>query len=267
MILLAGADELYEVAGVERAVDNLEVGNDAAEWVEYRVENQGLERSFRVAFGRRDALYDGLQNVGHAHAGLARGADNLFGFAAEQVNNLVLDLFGFGRIEVAFVEHGYDFQVIVDGHVEIRYGLGLDALRGIDNEQSALACCNRARHLVGKVDVSGGVNEVQHVALAVELVVHLNGVALDGDAAFALEVHVVEYLGLHVFLADCVGIFEQTVGQCALAVVNVGYYAKIADIFHSVCKAFQSAKLRKIPHLRKWGTISRRGLLIFGSAR
>ena len=47
-----------------------------------------------------------------------------------------------------------------------------------------------------------------------------------------LQLHVVEHLILHVALADGVGHLQQTVGQRALAVVNMGYYAKIAYVLH-----------------------------------
>jgi hypothetical protein len=54
----------------------------------------------------------------------------------------------------------------------------------------------RARHLVAEIDVAGGVDQVQFVRLAVGvLVVDRDRVHLDGDAPFALQVHVVQELG------------------------------------------------------------------------
>ena len=72
----------------------------------------------------------------------------------------------------------------------------------------------------------------RRVPLSVNDVVHLYGVALDCYAALSFEIHVVEHLRLHVFGCDCVGVFEQTVGQGRFAVVDMGYYAEITDIFH-----------------------------------
>jgi hypothetical protein len=54
--------------------------------------------------------------------------------------------------------------------------------------------------------------------------------ALDGYSAFALKVHVVEHLP--VCDLNCVGKFEQAVSQSRLAVVNVGYDAKVSNILH-----------------------------------
>ena len=81
--------------------------------------------------------------------------------------------------------------------------------------------------------MSRSVDEIEHIFLAVELVVHLDCVALDSDAALALEVHVIEHLGLHVLGGYGVGIFEKAVGKSALAVVDMRYDAEIADVLHS----------------------------------
>jgi len=61
-------------------------------------------------------------------------------------------------------------------------------------------------------------------------------VALDGDALFALEVHVVEHLRLHFALVQRVGFLQQPVGKRRLAMVDMGYDAEIADVFHIYSK-------------------------------
>ena len=74
-------------------------------------------------------------------------------------------------------------MVGVDGLINVGEGLGLDPLRGIDDEEGAFAGGNRAAHLVREVDVTGCIDEVELVFRAV-----LRGVAqayrlrLDGDA-------------------------------------------------------------------------------------
>ena len=134
IILLACGHKLHEVILRDGAVHNLEIGDDAAEGVEDRVENQSLERRVRVALGGGHALHNGTEDVLHTHAGFARCADDVLMFAAQQLHNLVLHLLGLGRVEVALVHDRYDFQVVVDGHVEVGDGLRLDALRGVHNQ-------------------------------------------------------------------------------------------------------------------------------------
>ena len=62
------------------------------------------------------------------------------------------------------------------------------------------------------------------------LVHHADGVGLDGDAAFALEVHGVEDLGLHLARGDGAGELEEPVGEGGLAVIDVGDDGEVADV-------------------------------------
>ena len=56
-----------------------------------------------------------------------------------------------------------------------------------------------------------GVDEVENVVLTFVLVAHLNGMRLDRDATLALEVHVVEGLGLHLAIGDGACGLEQAI--------------------------------------------------------
>ncbi len=58
-------------------------------------------------------------------------------------------------------------QVVLQGQVEVGERLRLDPLRGVDEQHRALAGGQRAGHLVGEVDVAGGVDHVQDVVGAV----------------------------------------------------------------------------------------------------
>ncbi len=112
---------------------------------------------------------------------------------------------------------------MVDGKISIGQRLRLDALRGVHHQQSALAGGQRARDLVAEVHVAGSVDQVELVGVAVvRLVHHAHGVGLDGDAALALQVHVVQDLRLHLAACHRAGQLQQTVAQRRLSVVDVG---------------------------------------------
>ena len=73
--------------------------------------------------------------------------------------------------------------------------MGLDALGGIDDEEGALAGGEGAADLVAEIYVTGGVNEVEFVGLAIAGgVAHADGGGLDGDAFLALEFHRIQNL-------------------------------------------------------------------------
>ena len=119
----------------------------------------------------------------------------------------------------------------VERLIDVRQRLRLDALRGVDDQQRALAGRQRARDLIGEVDVPGRVHQVEDVALAVlRLVVQPDGLRLDGDAALFLDVHRVEDLLAHVARGDRAGLLDQPVGKRRLAVVDMGHDREIADI-------------------------------------
>ena len=179
---------------------------------------------------------DGFEHVGDAEAGLGRDQHGAGGVDADHLLDLLADALGLGGRQVDLVEDDDDLVVLVDGLVDVGQCLRFDALRGVDDEQRALAGGERARHLVGEVDMAGRVDEVEHVVLAVVgAVVEAHGLRLDGDAALALDVHRVEHLLLHVARLQPAGGLDQPVGERRLAVVDVGDDREIADVGNGSC--------------------------------
>jgi hypothetical protein len=155
------------------------------------------------------------------------------GIAAIQPDDR-LDLFAdplrIGAGQVDLVEHRNDLQIVLQRQIHVGQGLGLHPLAGIHHQQGPLTGLQRAAHLIGEVNVAGGVDQVEDVRLPVgRLVLHAGGLELDGDAALALQLHVVEELLLHVARGDGAGVLQQPVGQGRFAVVDVGNDAEVAD--------------------------------------
>ena len=132
---------------------------------------------------------------------------------------------GIGRGQVDLVHDRDDLEVVLDRQVGVRERLRLDPLRGVHEEERALARLERARHLVGEVDVTGRVDQVQLVALPLDA----DGLRLDRDAALALEIHRVEHLLAHLPLRERRGQLEDAVGERRLAVVDVRDDGEVAD--------------------------------------
>ena len=170
-----------------------------------------------------------VEEVLDAHAGLARHAQHVIGRTADEAGELVRVLVGVGGGKVDLVEDRDDGEVVLEREVEVGEGLRLDALCCVDEQDRTLTRRQRPGHLVGEVDVAGGVDHVERVGLAVELPGHAHGLTLDGDAALALDVHAIEVLGAHVAVADDSGHLQHAVGQGRFAVVDVGDDAEVAD--------------------------------------
>lgn len=54
---------------------------------------------------------------------------------------------------------------------------------------------------------------------------------LYGDTSLALEIHIIKHLGLEILSGDSIGVLKETIGKCALAVVDMGYYRKVSYMF------------------------------------
>ena len=79
--------------------------------------------------------------------------------------------------------------------------------------------------------MAGRVHQVELVGFAVlGGIVEADRLRLDGDAAFALDIHIVEHLFLHLALGQAAAELDHAVGQGRLAVVNMGNDGKIADV-------------------------------------
>ena len=123
-------------------------------------------------------------------------------------------------------------------------GLGLHALRRVDQQDRPFAGRQAARDLVVEVDVPGRVDQVQLVDLAIERVIDRDGPRLDRDPSLALQVHVVEQLLAKLALGDRAGLEQELVGQRALAVVDVGDDREIADELGVENHGYESSGLR-----------------------
>ncbi len=224
-----GRHHQHPLAVAELPVDDADVGDDASVGVVDRVEDQGPGRRVRVADRRGQLADDLVEQGGDPVAGLGRHPQHLGRVAADDVGQLCGVLVGLGAGQVDLVEHRDDVQVGVQGQVEVGQGLCLDPLRGVDQQHRTLAGGQRARHLVGEVDVAGGVDHVEHVVHPGHFPGHPHSLGLDGDAAFALDVHPVEVLGAHGPGIDHAGELQHPVGQRRLAMVDVGDDAEVPD--------------------------------------
>ena len=226
-----GGDKLDLLALAQFAVDDAHQHHDAEIGVVPAVDEQRLQRRVAIAFRRRQAVDDSFQHIGNAKAGLRRDHHRVGRVDADNVLDLLLDALGLGGGEIDLVENRNDFVVIVDGLIDVRQRLRLDALARIDDEERSLAGRERARDLVGEVHMPRRVDEIEHILLAVpRLVVEPDRVGFDRDPALALKVHRVEDLVHHLAIGHGPAELDQPVCECGFPVVDMGDDGKIADM-------------------------------------
>jgi hypothetical protein len=256
-----GAHHADALASSEHAVDDANEHHDAEIAVVPAVDQQRLERRIAVALGRGQARDDPLQHLGHVEACLRRDQDRVGGVEADHVLDLLFHLFRLGGRQVDLVEDGHDLVIVVDRLIHVGERLRLHALGGIDHQKRAFAGGERAVDLVGKVDVARRIDQVEDVVLAVaRAVIEPHGLRLDGDAAFALDVHGIEHLLHHLALGETAGRLDQAIGQRRLAVVDMRDDGEVADVFDGrIHGARISTRVRKrqalVPRTRSSRTL------------
>ena len=158
LVFAIGGKKLDLIAFFEAAVEDAVIGDDAPKGVVNAIKNHGLQRGLWIAFGRRYAFHDCLEDVFHAQTGLSAGRNDIVHGTADEVHDLIAYHFRVGRVQIHFIQDWNNLQIVFKGEVQVRNGLSLNALRSIYDEQRTFACCNGTRHFVTEVYVSGGVD-------------------------------------------------------------------------------------------------------------
>ena len=245
--LCAGTHQADGVTGLDGALKDAHIDDDALIAVVDGVEDQRFQRQRRVAGGGGHVPHDALQNVLNADAQLGGHARGLHAGQADDVLDLLRHGVRVGAGQVDLIQNRYDFQVVVQRQVAVCQRLGLHALAGVHDQHCTLAGGQAAADLVLEVNMARSVDEVELVGLAVVgLIAHRHGAGLDGDAALFFNVHVVQHLVGHRALVNAVGQLQHTVGQGGFAVVDVCDNAEVADVFagHQVSsKSFQISQI------------------------
>ena len=119
IILFSRIEKLHLVALANRAVFNLEISYNSTERVEYRDENQSLQRRLFIPFGMRNTFNHSSQYLFHSHTRFTGCTNYLLALATQQFNDFVLHFFGIGARHVTFINHRNNLKVMLNGHIQI----------------------------------------------------------------------------------------------------------------------------------------------------
>ena len=122
--------------------------------------------------------------------------------------------------------------------MNVGHGLGLHPLGCIDDQHRPFTGAQAAGHLVRKIDVTRGVDQVQFVSFtALRLIQHGDRVRFDGNPPLLFEVHRIEQLIFHLARGDRARPVQQSVRKCGLPVIDMGDDAEISNVccVHSLC--------------------------------
>ena len=187
LINRAGGHHFNIHAGLDGALLDPGVDDDTPVRIILAVKNQCLQRRFPVAGGSGNVFDNHFQHAVNIDAILGGDFRGILGGDADNVLHLGFDFRRAGGGQVDFVDHRQHFQPCVNGKVGIGQGLGFHTLGSVHHQHRAFAGGKRAGHLIVKVHMARGVDQVQGVGFpVVGGVVQGNGGCLDGDAPLPL---------------------------------------------------------------------------------
>ena len=217
---------------VDGSLENPEIGYNTAERVKEGIKYHSLQWCFRISSRGRDTGDDRVKYFIDPLSCLRADREDLFPVTSQKIDHLIFDLLHHGRIHVDLVQNRNDGQVMLNRQVKVRDGLGLDTLRGIDHQKGPFAGSDGTGYFVGKIDMAGGIDQVEDVFLTLRLKIHLNGVTLDRNPPFSFQIHIIQHLFPRITIRNSIGPLKETVGQGRFTVVNMGNDAKVAYVFH-----------------------------------
>ena len=133
--------------------------------------------------------------------------------------------------QVNLVDDRQDFQIRIQGQVDIGQGLGFDSLGRVHHQNGPFTGCQGTRHLIGKVNVSGGVNQMENIGFPIlGLVVELDRIELDGNPTLPLQVHTIQELGLHFPAGYRLRLLQNPISKGRFPMVNMGNNGEVPNL-------------------------------------
>ena len=159
-----------------------------------------------------------------------------------QVEDRLLRSFGVAVGFVHLVDHNYRFEAQFDGFLKHETRLRHRAFEGVNHKEDAVGHIEHTLDLAAEVAVARGVDDVNLVVA----VAYRDVLGEDGDAAFTLEVVVVEdKFASFLVVAEELGLIEHTVDKGGFTVVDVSDDGDVAYVLHEIIFSRVNGGLRK----------------------
>ena len=176
-------------------------------------------------------MHDGFKRFDNALTCLGRNTYRFGGIDADHVFDLLGNTVAVRRGQVDLVQDRHDVMIRVNRVIHVGKRLRLYALGTIDNQQRPFDRAHGPRNLVGEIDVTGGVDQIEDIFLAIfGRVIDPHRLGLDRDPALALDIHRIEHLRLHIAQGNGVRLLDQAIGERGFTMIDVGDDGEIADM-------------------------------------
>ena len=226
----AGGHEADGITGADNPFEDAHQDHRAVIGVEPAIEDQAAQRRLPLPTGRRNIRHDAFQHGFGADTILGAGQDGPGAVQADDVLELPFDPLGIGARKIDLVDDRQDLKVVIQRQIDVGHGLRFHSLGGVHHQDRSFAGSQTPGNLVGEIHVAGGIDEVQDIGFAAGgPVVEPHRTGLDGDAALAFQLHLVQKLVCPLALAQRAGVLQQPIRQRGFAVIDVRDDAEVPD--------------------------------------
>ena len=120
------------------------------------------------------------------------------GFQSDHVLDFCCYTVRIGTWQIDFINNWENIQIMIQSQVHVSQCLGLDSLCCVHHQDCAVAGCQASGHLIVKVHMSWGINQVENILFSIfRLIYGSDRLGLDGDSSLPLQIHVIQHLILH----------------------------------------------------------------------
>ena len=183
------------------AIDDANQSHDTTICIKIRVEDQSGKRRIRITYGMRNVIHDRLKQIVYAYSRFSAGQHCIVCRDSKAIFDFRTNTLRFCGGKINLVDKRNNFQVRIHGHHGICDCLSLDTLGSIHDKYRALASSEGTRDFIREVNMTWGVDKIEMIELPIiSSIIDTNRLAFDGNTAFALDVHRIEHLFLHVAL-------------------------------------------------------------------
>jgi hypothetical protein len=122
---------------------------------------------------------------------------------------------------------------MLHGRVQIGYSLRLHSLGSIHEKEHTFAGSQCAGYFVREIHVTRGIDQIQFEYLTGSARVGQgHGLALDGNASFPFDLHVIEDLIAKLPVADQAGVLNHSIGQGGFSMIDVSNDTEVSNLPH-----------------------------------
>ena len=201
------------------------------------IEDQCLQRCFRISRRRRDLLYDLFQYLINIQTRLGRDQRRILGFNADHIFDLFNNTLRLGAWKVDLIDNRHDIQIMIQCQIHICQCLRFHTLCRIYDKNRSVTGCKASGHFIVEIHMTRRIDQVEDIFFTIFRIINdTNGLRFDRDSTFPLQIHIIKHLRLHLAASQQSRLLDNTVCQCGFAVVYMCNNAEIADftlIYHS----------------------------------